>query len=407
MSTANAYEIYHIDLDEGISDLTVPEGSSGIAIEVNRGPRPVGFLLAPYPPGTAFSAPDIETWIRREVTEECLNQPVTSVSSNAPMPKVTVAVCTKDHPDLLKRCLTALTRMAIPPGANKPDILVVDNASKTSETRDVASSFGDVRYVLERKTGLNFARNRALREATGEILAFIDDDAVVDVTWLTGLSEAWAMEPAAGAFAGQTLPLKLETEAQIVVETMGGFRKGFLPIVFRKEHPADPLYPCSTAFGNGCNMAFKVDVMRKIGGFDIALDMGAALPGGGDLDALYSVVRNGYDLVYEPKMLVRHEHRRDMAGLRRQIRRSWGIGCMAFLTKIRDTDPEMNVKARHFIRWWMKDMMRELVHPMPKRRTMPKALLLQQFIGALIALTGTYDRCKTIAERISSANAES
>src|SRR5260221_3686895 len=117
---------------------------------------------------------------------------------------------------------------------------------------------------------------------------------------------------------------------------MGGLRKSYQPVIYGSYSTKDPLYPCTTIFGNGCNMAFRVEAMRSIGGFDEALDTGAALPGGGDLDALYRIVRHGYELVYDPQMLVWHQHRRDFAGLRRQIRRSWGAGCMAFLTKIRD-----------------------------------------------------------------------
>lgn len=394
------YLIERVDIARQAQDITIPSDCSGIALDVRRGQRPLGFLMADRQPGSTLRAADLTAWIEKEIALECLNQQETETIADGPMPQVTIVICTKDHPDLLNRCLTAIHALDLPEGVVLPEILVIDNASVTTQTRDVAARFPGTRYALEPKTGLNFARNRALQEAKGEILAFIDDDAVVDPAWMRGLYQAWAMSPSAGAYAGQTLPFALETEAQIVVERIGGFRKGFLPIVFGREHPSDPLYPCSTAFGNGCNMAFKVEVMRGLKGFDIGLDMGAALPGGGDLDALYQVVRHGHDLVYQPQMLVLHEHRRDMKGLRRQIRRSWGMGCMAFLTKIRDFDPEMRPKANTFIRWWIRAMLRELVSPRPKAPTMPKALLLQQFVGACIALTGTYDRAKLLAAKI-------
>ncbi|UVC11648.1 glycosyltransferase [Rhizobium sp. TH2] len=393
------YAIREFDFEAPIS-LTLPENCSGIAIDVRRGPRPVGFLMGPVAAGSTLTADQIQAWVKRDIETACLEQPVVSAQSGRSMPSTTIVICTKDHPDLLARCLTSISRLALPEGSEQPDVLVVDNASRTQETREVALSFPGVRYVLEKQIGLNFARNRALAEARGEILAFIDDDAVADVNWLNGLRQAWALEPAAGAFTGQTLPYALATEAQITVEKMGGFRKGFLPVVFREQHRSDPLYPCTTIFGNGCNMAFRVDVMRDLGGFDVALDMGAPLPGGGDLDALYSIVRSGHALVYEPQMLIRHEHRPDMEGLRRQIRRSWGTGCMAFLTKMRDTDPLMRNKARQFIYWWIRSMLRQLVDLRHEPADMPRPLLLQQFVGAIIGLTGTYGRCRRLADRI-------
>jgi GT2 family glycosyltransferase len=247
--------------------------------------------------------------------------------------------------------------------------------------------------------GLNFARNCALANATGQIIAYIDDDVVVDRRWMLGLRRAWAREPIAGAFTGQTLPLELETDAQVMVERMGGFRKGFEPRVFGQSLSGDPLYPVTTIFGNGCNMAFNVDLMRSLGGFDEAIDAGAYLPGGGDLDALFRVVRSGRPLVYEPRMLVRHQHRRDLKGLRRQVRWSWGAGCMAFLIKIRDEDPEMSTKAAAFIRWWLNDLLKRLVK-MRSTPEQPWGMALQELVGAAWACTGLYRRSRRRSGRI-------
>ena len=82
----------------------------------------------------------------------------------------------------------------------------------------------------------------------------------------------------------------------------------------------------------GCNMAFRRDVLLEIGGFDEALDTGAPLPGGGDLDIFYRIIRAGYVLVYEPSYMVFHEHRESVSALRRQYY-TWGLGLMAFVEK--------------------------------------------------------------------------
>jgi GT2 family glycosyltransferase len=396
------YEIVRWDLDAPPKAVDVPAGTAGVALDVRRGPRPVGFVMAAAQGGSVLPAEAVAKLIEAGVPAGDRLQPVAGPAPKGPAPSTTIVVCTKDHPDLLERCLTALAALERHPADPPFDLLVVDNAPSDDASRRVAERFAGVRYVREPLVGLNFARNRALAEAQGEILAFIDDDAVVDPAWASGLRQAWAHKPDAGAYTGQTLPLELETEAQVVIERMGGFRKGFQPAVYGETSETDWLYPCTTVFGNGCNMAFRVSVMRALGGFDEALDMGRPLPGGGDLDALHRVVRAGHGLVYEPQMLVWHQHRRGYAALRRQIRRSWGAGCMAYLTKIRDQDPGLKVKAQHMIRWWIKDLALRVggLRPVGDQ---PWDLVVQELVGALTGLTGTYERARRRARAIRQA----
>lgn len=394
MTFPTRYQIIRVDVGQDTHDIRVDGDAAGFALELFRDGLPVGFLLRDRVEGDRDEVRDALFGVLGDANPSADRSQ--SIPAEA-VPPITVAICTKDHPDLLARCLDGLGQLDDrPPGI---EVLVVDNASSTSETRVVAEAHEGVRYVRESRLGLNFARNRALAEADHGILAFIDDDAVVDRGWLNGLRMAWARAPNAGGFTGQVLPYELESEAQVLVERLGGFRKGFSPVIHGRDASNDPLFPVTTNFGNGCNMAFDVAKMRAIGGFDTALDMGHYLPGGGDLDALYSVVRAGHALVYEPAMLVRHQHRIDMAGLRRQIRMSWGAGTMAFLTKIRDQDPEFAPKARQFIAWWQRDLIRQLVL---RRRDpgKPWRISAEEMFGVLIGLNGLYRRAQARAEAI-------
>ena len=63
-------------------------------------------------------------------------------------------------------------------------------------------------------------------------------------------------------------------------------------------------------FGTGANMAYRRSLFDKIGYFDPALDVGTATNGGGDLEMFFRVLKEGYVLVYEPRAVVRHRHRR-------------------------------------------------------------------------------------------------
>ena len=70
-------------------------------------------------------------------------------------------------------------------GAAQPyEIIVVDNASATPDTERVAGEAGPrIRYVRENRPGLDWARNRGIVETSGEVVAFTDDDCVVDPGW--------------------------------------------------------------------------------------------------------------------------------------------------------------------------------------------------------------------------------
>jgi glycosyltransferase involved in cell wall biosynthesis len=263
------------------------------------------------------------------------------------------------------------------------------------------SALSEVRYVCEPKPGLGFARNRALREARGELLAFLDDDVVVDHGWFSGLLKAWAAHQDAAAFTGLVLPYELATEAQILFERRGGFRRGFVAVRYGQTYPGDPFYPArAERFGTGANMAFRTDVLQELGEFDEALDTGAPLPGGGDLDIFYRVIRAGYPLVYEPQYLVFHQHRREMQALRDQYRKSWGTGFMAFLEKSYRTDPAFRPQLRRLAVWWFGKQLWDLQKSLRGRFVLPPTLVLAQLRGGMVGLLGGYARSVKRVERI-------
>src|SRR5262249_7513152 len=144
------------------------------------------------------------------------------------LPLVTVAVCTRDRPDDLTQCLKAIDQLTGP-----VEVLVIDNAPATNATekvvraRGLAAQGGPIRYVREPRPGLDWARNRAILEATGDIIAFTDDDAIVDPGWAGAFARLFAENPQVMAATGLVIPYELETDAQVLFEMNGGFGKGF------------------------------------------------------------------------------------------------------------------------------------------------------------------------------------
>ncbi len=399
------YIITEIEVTQPLPTLLLSESDTGIALIVRRKDKPIGFLMQALPAKSAIAPEELAQLITKEVgfklLQESLRDELFPPTNQLP-PSLTVAICTKDRTENLARCLKSLLKLQKPNSEGSPrfEILVVDNAPSDEQTKALVTSLQNVYYVQEPKPGLDFARNRALKEARGELLAFLDDDVVVDRNWLDGLMEARTENLDAAAFTGLVLPYELVTEAQILFEQGGGFRRGFDKIRYGQILPGNPLHPCGAGiFGAGCNMAFRREILLKLGGFDEALDTGAPLPGGGDLDIFYRVIRAGYPLVYEPQYLVFHQHRREKEKLRRQYW-SWGLGFMAFVVKSYQSDPPQRSQLRRIVLWWFKNQLRQLQERLRGRHPLPVPMLLSELWGGIVGLLGEYPRSLKRIEQI-------
>ena len=199
------------------------------------------------------------------------------------------------------------------------EVIVVDNRPAGAPPVDLPGA----RVVRETRPGISAARNRGLAEATGEIVAFTDDDVEVDRRWLRALGERFARTPELAAVTGLVVPAELETPAQIFFEQSGsGLDRGYAPLTFeragrfqirrRDEHDGteriQSLYEMGE-LGLGSNMAFRTDVLRAAGGFDEALGTGTPTRGGEDLAILVELLAGGHRLAYEPAAIVHHTHR--------------------------------------------------------------------------------------------------
>ena len=232
--------------------------------------------------------------------------------------QICAVICTRERPDKLRRALMSLVAQVQPPA----QILVVDNAPGDDVSRKlVQEDFPSVDYVQEPIPGLDFARNRALRETKADIVAFLDDDAVADPGWCQLIHKTFLAYPRAGACTGRIDTLPLETEAQRIFEANGGLmaQRGT-----RLRLPADinrqtwwwrhaPSIVWALSLGSGCNLSVKRDLALKLNGFDEALDHGSGIPGGGDNDMVWRILEAQSEVVYEPAIRVRHEHRRELS----------------------------------------------------------------------------------------------
>lgn len=406
------YRMLEIELSEDLAPFALSAQQDGFALVARWKGRLAGFHMASAAPGTSVSEQELaqlcaKHFGRRALAlkvEDALAQRWAS-GDKAPAPSLSIAICTKDRTKRLVRLLDSLQLVKGTSRFRSTEILVVDNASTDPATRDAVAEREGLRYVFEPRAGLDFARNAALRHATGDLLAFLDDDVVVDRHWLSGLFAAWEACPNAGGFTGLVLPYKLETEAQIQFELRGGFGRGFEPKRFHAASAENPLHPVGAGIlGAGCNMAFDRSLLLAIGGFDEALDTGAPLPGGGDLDIFYRVLRSGRTMVYEPRYAVYHEHRETLPQLRRQYG-TWGLGFMAFLTKCRRHDRALKAKQDAILRWWLLDKLADIAVAAGRFRFQELGFLTAELWGGIVGMAGEYDRSlkrvQKIRERVS------
>ncbi len=175
-------------------------------------------------------------------------------------PFVSVVVATRDRPESLSRCLHSLERM----NYAAFEVIVVDNCPSSAAAAEVVAGLhparGTVRYLREDIPGLASAHNRGLQDARGDIVAFTDDDVVVDPRWLDAIVDAFDDDPTVGGVTGMIMPAEIETESQAWIEGWAGFGKGFARVRYDEATPAtdDPLFPYTAGvFGSGANMAFR------------------------------------------------------------------------------------------------------------------------------------------------------
>jgi glycosyltransferase involved in cell wall biosynthesis len=280
--------------------------------------------------------------------------------------ELTAAICTRNRPEELRRALVSLLRQSPPPF----EVLVVDNAPDDGRARElVEREFPGVRYLEEPVPGLDFARNRALSAALGDVVAFLDDDAVAGPGWAAALLAPFREDPKVAAVTGRVLPLALDTAGQRMFEANGGYSRGDRPIRLPRDagqplhgHAA-PLIAWAVSVGSGCSLAVHRWRMLALGGFDEALDMGPALPGGGDHDALWRLLCASWTVAYEPAALAGHEHRRELGRAYGQI-----VGhqraLVAFLVKsAANARGRRRSEVQAFLAWRLVKPLARLVNP--------------------------------------------
>lgn len=219
---------------------------------------------------------------------------------------VTVILCTYNRAGSLGTALESVVASALLSSMDW-ELLVVDNNSR-DRTREVINDFclrypERVRYVFEAQQGLSNARNAAIRQARGEILAFVDDDVTVEPKWLDNLTAALRDGPWAGS-GGRILPPKGFAPPPWLALRGPWGQGGVLCALFDMGDSAEQLQKEPPY---GTNMAFRKEMFEKYGGFRTDLGRcGTGLIGNEDTEFGRRLMAGGERLRYVPSAVVYH-----------------------------------------------------------------------------------------------------
>jgi glycosyltransferase involved in cell wall biosynthesis len=215
----------------------------------------------------------------------------------------TVALCTHNHADRLERTLADLPQIHMPKAAW--EFLVIDNGSRDATPELLASHVWpagwDVRVVREEKLGLSNARNRAISEARGEYIIFMDDDETADPDWLCAFERLIdAHKP--DAFGGR---IKVLFEEDFRPPWLSDELLGFLGELNRSEDIV-PLADPGTSFYGG-NFGFRKTAIEVVGAFDANLGRkGTDNTGGEEVDFYRRLLASGFKVWWTPEAVIHH-----------------------------------------------------------------------------------------------------
>ena len=239
-------------------------------------------------------------------------------------PHISVIVCTRDRQLELVRCLQALSGQSYPAF----DILVVDNGSADG-IADRCRALG-VPCIREPIAGLTRARNLGARAAHGDIVAYIDDDAVAEPGWLAALAAEFA-DPQVAGVAGRTRYMIAPADSFAISDDDAPGNAPRPRLVVDRSTPDWFTRACFGGIGDGNTMAFRRQALTATVRFDERIGRGRAIDGGDEHIAFMSLIADGYRVVHAPAAVVRHPAPATAAGRRAKRRRDLQSSVSYFL----------------------------------------------------------------------------
>lgn len=218
------------------------------------------------------------------------------------MKKLSIVICTYNRELYIAESILAAINQTT--SQEEYQVIVVNNNSKdrTNEIcRRLLNEDGlQFDYFIETNQGNSYARNRGIKEATGNIIVFVDDDAIMESDYVTNLLAFYQKHPNVDAAGGRIYPRYEEKKADwlspVLMPLIAALDMGNKPKAFRWGK-----------FPIGANMSFRKQVFEKIGVFNVNLGrIGMNLQGGDEKDVFARMRVDNLSIWYCPDAIVHH-----------------------------------------------------------------------------------------------------
>lgn len=221
------------------------------------------------------------------------------------MTSISIIVPTYNRKEQLKRCLEYLDKQTLP--VNEYEIIIVDDGStdNTPEIINKTNNKKNIRYFFQENKGPAAARNLGISKAKGEIIAFTDDDCILDKDWLHAIDKAFKENPDVSCVKGMTK----NSQFGIISNSLDKYIYG------------------RTTSGATNNIAYKKKVLQELTGFDESYIFCYE-----DVDLKWRFRLKGYKRIFCPDMIIWHPHENDIITLKKKAFLG-GVGVYQFFIK--------------------------------------------------------------------------
>jgi glycosyltransferase involved in cell wall biosynthesis len=216
---------------------------------------------------------------------------------------ISVIVCTYNRAHYLADTLNHLLHQSS--ATAHFEVLVINNNS-TDDTEGVCQQFSNknplfsFRYLVEQSQGLSYARNRGIKEAKGDVLTFIDDDAFAQPDFIQHLQAHFESHPQTMAVGGKIIPQYEDIEPRWM-------SKYLLPLVAALNMGDQKTPFPKSKFPIGANMSIRREAFEAYGTFDVNLGRkGSVLEGSEEKDLFSRISKSGAPIMYLPQAVVHH-----------------------------------------------------------------------------------------------------
>ncbi len=212
-------------------------------------------------------------------------------------PVISIIIITCNRPFLLRHCLQRVTALPYP----DKEIIVVDSSTNNA-SQPIVAQFSAILYVRlsGQRNNMPQARNKGILASSGNIIAFLDDDSMIQPEWLPALLAAYH-DPRVGAAGGRVIRRpepycnQQKGNPQLRVQPSG--------VVIAKDIDLPSTGKIEVDHLIGCNMSFRRQALEQVGGFDINYTLTNLRE---ETDLCIRVKKAGWRVIYDPAIAVLH-----------------------------------------------------------------------------------------------------